>query len=154
MLEQLRCSSQRRGAEVVAQAGRGKADAVKAAGASQVIDRNDNPADVLGAESVDVVADLVAGPSWPNLLDVMKRGGRYITAGAIAGPMVELDVRTLYLKDLTLMGSTFQDKVCFENLISYIEKVRSNRWWLPFPSMRLAKLKRCSLIKILWARLS
>ena len=114
--------AKRRGAEVIAQAGAGKADAVKAAGAVQVIDRNDNPADVLGSESIDVVIDLVAGSSWPNLLDVMKRGGRYITAGAIAGPMVELDVRTLYLKDLTLKGSTFQDKVCFENLISYIEK--------------------------------
>ena len=114
--------AKRRGAEVIAQAGASKAEAVMAAGASRVIDRNDNPAEVLGTEAVDVVVDLVAGPAWPNLLDVMKRGGRYITAGAIAGPIVELDVRTLYLKDLTLMGSTFQDKVCFENLINYIEK--------------------------------
>ena len=64
---------------------------------------------------------MVAGPGWPALLKVLKRGGRYITAGAIAGPMVELDVRTLYLKDLTLFGSTFQDDVIFPNLISYIE---------------------------------
>ena len=63
----------------------------------------------------------MAGPTWPNLLEVMKRGGRYVTAGAIAGPLVELDVRTLYLKDLTLMGSTYQDKICFKNLINYIE---------------------------------
>ncbi len=114
--------AKRRGAEVIAQVGAGKEEAVKAAGASHIIDRNDNVADVLGHDAVDVVVDLVAGPSWPNLLDVLRRGGRYITAGAIAGPIVELDVRTLYLKDLTLMGSTFQDKVCFENLISYIEK--------------------------------
>ena len=107
---------------MIAQAGASKADAVKEAGASRVIDRGDNPTEVLGRDSVDVVVDLVAGSSWPNLLDVMVRGGRYITAGAIAGPIVELDVRTLYLKDLTLMGSTFQDKICFENLISYIEK--------------------------------
>ena len=113
--------AKRRGAEVIAQVSVGKADAVMTAGAGHVIDRNDNPAEVLGMDAVDVVVDLVAGSSWPNLLNVMKRGGRYITAGAIAGPMVELDVRTLYLKDLTLMGSTFQDKICFENLISYIE---------------------------------
>ena len=111
----------RRGAEVIAQAAFSKSEIVMAAGASYVIDRNESPADTLGANSVDVVIDLVAGPTWPNLLEVMKRGGRYVTAGAIAGPLVELDVRTLYLKDLTLMGSTYQDEICFKNLINYIE---------------------------------
>ena len=114
--------ARRRGAEVIAVAGKDKVVAVMAAGASRVIGRNDNPVDLLGKESIDVVVDLVAGSSWPNLINVMKRGGRYISAGAIAGPMVELDIRTLYLKDLTLMGSTFQDKTCFQNLIRYIEQ--------------------------------
>jgi NADPH:quinone reductase-like Zn-dependent oxidoreductase len=86
-----------------------------------VIDRNVDIIATLGNEAVDVVIDLVAGPGWSALLKVLKRGGRYITAGAIAGPMVELDVRTLYLKDLSLFGSTFQDDVIFPNLISYIE---------------------------------
>ncbi len=45
-----------------------------------------------------------------------------MTAGAIAGPLVELDVRSLYLKDLTLIGCTFQDDVVFENLVGYIER--------------------------------
>jgi len=56
------------------------------------------------------------------LLEVLKRGGRYVTAGAIAGPIVELDVRTLYLKDLSFFGCTFQGKEIFESLITYIEK--------------------------------
>ena len=55
-------------------------------------------------------------------IDVLKRGGRYATAGAIAGPLVELDVRTLYLKDLTLIGCTFQEDIVFENLVTYIER--------------------------------
>ena len=73
-------------------------------------------------ESIDVVIDLVAGSDWADLLDVLKRGGRYAAAGAIAGPIVELDIRTLYLKDLTLMGCTVQDSQVFKNLISYIER--------------------------------
>jgi NADPH:quinone reductase-like Zn-dependent oxidoreductase len=64
----------------------------------------------------------VAGPQWPELLDILRRGGRYAVAGAIAGPMVELDVRTLYLKDLTFFGCTFQEDAVFENLVSYIER--------------------------------
>lgn len=71
---------------------------------------------------IDVAVDLVAGPSWAGLLDVLRRGGRYAAAGAIAGPLVELDVRTLYLKDLTLFGCTFQEDAVFANLVSYIER--------------------------------
>ena len=41
---------------------------------------------------------------------------------AVAGPIVELDLRTLYLKDLSLFGCTFQDDVVFENPVSYIER--------------------------------
>lgn len=116
----------RRGAEVLAVAGRGKHDTVRALGAGQVIDRGADLVAVLGSEagtsSVDVVVDLVAGPGWPTLLDVLRPGGRYVSSGAIAGPIVELDVRTLYLKDLTLMGATYQEPGVFENLVGYVER--------------------------------
>jgi len=114
--------AKRRGAHVIAVAGGSKADAVRAVGADQVLDRNADLVAVLGRDSVDVVVDLVAGKAWPNLLDVLRRGGRYATAGAIAGPLVELDVRTLYLKDLTLVGCTFQEDTVFEDLVGYIER--------------------------------
>jgi len=114
--------AKRRGAAVIAIASSIKKDEVLAIGADEVIDRNANLIQVLGRNSIDVVVDLVAGDSWPSLLEVLKRGGRYVTAGAIAGPMVELDVRTLYLKDLTLFGCTFQDDIVFDNLVGYIER--------------------------------
>ncbi len=112
----------RRGARVLAIASSGKAAEVKTLGADTVIDRDIDLEKALHRESVDVVVDLVAGPQWPGLLEVLKRGGRYVTAGAIAGPMVELDVRTLYLKDLSFFGCTFQDDGILPSLISYIEK--------------------------------
>ena len=110
------------GAHVFAVANAAKADTVRAIGADEVVDRAADLVAALGPDSVDVAIDVVAGPSWPRLLDVLRRGGRYATAGAIAGPLVELDVRTLYLKDLTLFGCTFQEDEVFENLISYIER--------------------------------
>ena len=114
--------ARRRGAEVIAVASQAKAEEVMALGADRVIDRSADLVEALGSDSVDVVVDLVAGDAWPRLLDVLRRGGRYVTAGAIAGPLVELDVRTLYLKDLTLIGCTFQEDVVFENLVGYIER--------------------------------
>ena len=113
--------AKRRKAKVIAITARAKADDVKALGADRVIERDSDLVEALGRDSADVVVDLVAGPQWPQLLDVLKRGGRYVTAGAIAGPIVELDIRTLYLKDLSFFGCTFQGREIFENLIAYIE---------------------------------
>jgi len=113
-----------RGAEVIAVASPAKANWVQEHGAQQVIDRNADPVEVLGGESVSVVIDLVAGTVWPRLLDVLRRGGRYATSGAIAGPIVEFDVRTLYLKDLSFFGSTHQDDGVFQGLIEHIEQGR------------------------------
>ena len=114
--------AKRRGATIIAVASEQKITDVKSIGADHVVKREDNLIDILGKECVDVVIDLVAGRKWGELLEVLKIGGRYAAAGAIAGPIVELDVRTLYVKDLTLMGCTFQDGHVFENLISYIER--------------------------------
>ena len=107
---------------MLAVCGQTKAALVRALGADEAIDRRANLLEVISTESVDVVLDVVAGAEWPKLLEVLKRGGRYVTVGAIAGPVVELDVRTLYLKDLTLMGCTYQAPGIFENLIGYIER--------------------------------
>jgi NADPH:quinone reductase-like Zn-dependent oxidoreductase len=114
--------AKRRGAHVVAVAGADKTDAVRALGADDVLPRDTDLLEAVGRESVDVVVDLVAGGQWPSLLGVLRRGGRLACAGAIAGPIVELDLRTLYLKDLALYGCTYQDEQVFHNLVGYIER--------------------------------
>lgn len=111
----------RRGAEVIAVTSAAKAGTVREIGADRVLVREDDPVEILGAESVDVVIDNVAGPAFGTMLQLLKRGGRYVSSGAIAGPVVELDMRQMYLKDITLIGSTAWDEPVFPNLISYIE---------------------------------
>ena len=113
--------AKRRGARVVALTSESKVDEVKALGADEIVLRGESITDKIGTGQLDVVIDLVAGDDWPLFIDALKRGGRYATSGAIAGPIVELDVRTLYLKDLTFFGCTFQDEIVFQNLIKYIE---------------------------------
>ena len=114
--------AKRRGAEVVAVAGATKADAVRSLGADRVVDRDTDLVAEFGENSFDVIVDVVAGPVWAHVTRLLRIGGRYITAGAIAGPIVDLDVRDLYLKDLTLKGSTYQDAEVFPNLVGYIER--------------------------------
>ena len=95
---------------------------LKSLGASQVISRHENIVEVLGKNSVTVVIDIVAGKSWGDFLEVLEPHGRYAVSGAIAGPIVELDIRTLYLKDLSFFGCTELKPEVFRNLIKRIEK--------------------------------
>ena len=110
-----------RGSSVIAVTSPAKSDQLKSLGAESTYARDCDLSKELGNKSVDVVIDLVAGEQWPALLDVLKPFGRYATAGAIAGPLVELDVRTLYLKDLTLFGCTVLSKEVFPKLVNRIE---------------------------------
>jgi NADPH:quinone reductase-like Zn-dependent oxidoreductase len=98
-----------------------KHEQMQALGADRLLDRNEDPVAVLGAQSVTLVVDLVAGDGFPGLITCLKRGGRYATSGAIGGPLVSLDVRDLYLKDLTFVGGTAQAADTMANLVRYIE---------------------------------
>ena len=111
-----------RDATVIAQCAVEKKEEVIQIGADKIVFRNSDLLKEIGRDTVDIVIDLVGGPKWTQLLDILKPGGRYATSGAIAGPIVKLDLRTLYLKDLTLYGCTFQSKEVFRNIIKYIEE--------------------------------
>ena len=103
-----------------------KADAVRAFGADAVVDRSvdDVPGAAVRANGArfDVVADVVGGGDFGGWLDALVRGGRYVTSGAIAGPVVELDLRTMYLHDLELYGATVFEPQVFADLVGYIER--------------------------------
>jgi NADPH:quinone reductase-like Zn-dependent oxidoreductase len=76
----------------------------------------------LGRASVDVVADLVAGEQVPQLLELLRDGGRYVTAGAIAGAMVTLDWRKIYLKHLSILGATMGSQAESLQIVDYVER--------------------------------
>jgi NADPH:quinone reductase-like Zn-dependent oxidoreductase len=111
----------RRGAKVIALAAPAKRDEIIALGADRVVSRDADLLEALGPDSVDVVIDVVAGPSWSRMIDVLRRRGRYAVSGAIAGHRVELDLRTWYLRDLTMFGCTMLDPGVFANIVRYVE---------------------------------
>ncbi|MGB2720723.1 MAG: zinc-binding dehydrogenase [Rhodococcus sp. (in: high G+C Gram-positive bacteria)] len=111
----------RRGARVIGVASRAKHEQLRELGVDEVYGRDADLVDALGTRSVDVVVDNVAADGFGPLLDVLVRGGTYVSSGAIAGPIVALDLRTMYLNDLTLFGCTAWDEDVFPNLVSYIE---------------------------------
>ena len=119
--------ARRRGAETVALCGASKAEAVRALGADHVLPRA--PEDLkaalrtaTGRDEVTVVADVVGGALWPQLIAALARGGRYTCSGAIAGPVVSFDLRTFYLRDLVFTGATVPPPGVFADLVGYIER--------------------------------
>jgi NADPH:quinone reductase-like Zn-dependent oxidoreductase len=110
--------ARRRGARVTAVVSAAKVEALLALGATDVSDRSAPPP----PDSYDVVVDNVAGPSFGAVLSALRRGGRYVSSGAIGGPVVELDMRSMYLRDICLVGCTTWDEPVFPNLVGYIER--------------------------------
>ncbi|RNL85566.1 zinc-binding dehydrogenase [Halostreptopolyspora alba] len=113
-----------RGARVVAVVGAGKEERARELGAVATVSRT-SP-DLAGevarlAGQADVVADVVGGPSFPALLSALGPLGRYVVAGAMAGPIVEADLRTIYLKQIQLIGSSFGTHQDFVDVVRAVD---------------------------------
>lgn len=111
-----------RDARVVALTAPGKAELVREAGAREVVARDADPDAVARAvagaapDGLDAVADVVGGPLLPALLPTVRDGGRWVVAGAVAGPEVGLDLRRLYLHNIALIGSSMHTPAHFARL--------------------------------------
>ena len=108
------------GARVTGIAAAAKAAVLREEGAAEVIAR-DAP---LPQDRYDAVIDLVGGAGVAALIDALRPGGHYAVAGAVAGPMITVDLRRIYLRDITLHGCTYQAPEVFARLI---EMARAGR---------------------------
>lgn len=109
-----------KGAHVTGQASAAKQDAVRSAGADAVLDRNETPE----AGAFTMAIDVVGGAGWSGIIGALAPGGRYAVSGAIAGPIVEADLRTIYLNDLTIYGCTYTPHEVFAELVGLINAGR------------------------------
>lgn len=110
-----------RGADVIAVCSASKADGVREAGATHVVDRaGDVWSDVrrIAPDGVTAVLDVVAGPDVRAGIPVLRPGGRWVVAGALGGHEIDIDVRRLYLHNLSLIGSTMHTRAHFRALMA------------------------------------
>jgi NADPH:quinone reductase-like Zn-dependent oxidoreductase len=110
-----------RGAEVVAVTSSAKAGALRDAGATDVVSRDggDLAEQIAAAAStgLDAVADVAGGPAIEQLMPLLRDDGRWVIAGAVAGPVVSFDLRRLYLHNLRLIGSSMHTREHFAKLV-------------------------------------
>ncbi|WP_331459406.1 zinc-binding dehydrogenase [Saccharothrix sp. NRRL B-16348] len=110
-----------RGAHVLAVTSSAKADLVAEAGASRVVTRDvGDVAEQVRAivpSGLDAVADVAGGPDLAALLPLLRDDGRWVIAGAVAGPVVTFDLRRLYLHNIALIGSSMHTREHFAKLV-------------------------------------
>lgn len=106
-------TAKRHGATVIALAGtEEKRRTSIALGADEALCYRDTPEwhrDVLRltkGRGVDLVVDNVGAATFERSLKSLRRGGRLVTVGNTSGPMVSLDNRLIFSKQLALLGST------------------------------------------------
>ncbi|MER7395273.1 alcohol dehydrogenase family protein [Streptomyces sp. NPDC000151] len=118
-----------RGARIVAVASAAKEERLRSLGVHEFVARESDDVQreierLIGERGAHVAADVVGGPMFDSLLKVLRRGGRYATAGAIAGPVTRIDLRDLIYKDLEMHGITNPTAATFARLVELIETGR------------------------------
>ena len=115
------------GAQVLAlTSGAENARRLRELGAEHVYDRTaeeDWSAAVLrdtGKRGVDVVVENVGGPTWKGSLRSLGKNGRVVLYGATAGPKVEVDLRHVFWKQQSIIGTTMASRREFEEMLAVV----------------------------------
>ncbi len=67
----------------------------------------------------DVIVDSAGREAWPTLLDVIRPGGRLVTFGATTGSAAEVEVRRIFWKQITLLGTTMGTAAEFAAMVEW-----------------------------------
>ena len=87
-----------------------KMDRARELGADHVINHyqqkiSDEVKNLTNKEGVDVVMEHVGQATWDESLRSLKPAGKLVTCGATTGPQVGIDLRFVYSRQLTILGS-------------------------------------------------
>jgi len=70
-----------------------------------------------GKRGVDVVLENVGAATWKGSLRALARGGRLVTCGATSGPIGETDIRVVFWKQVSIIGSTMSSNAEFHDVM-------------------------------------
>jgi NADPH:quinone reductase-like Zn-dependent oxidoreductase len=114
-----------RGARVFAVTSASHVERVRALGADYVYDRMaEDFSKAIWRDTrkrgVDLVFDSVGQELWSGCLRVLTRGGRLVTYGATTGPDARTDVRVVFWKQLSILGTTMSNRSEFREAMQHV----------------------------------
>lgn len=99
------------GARVVAcSSSQSKLKQLAALGADELVDTSASDFgsqvwNLTGRTGADVVVDYLGADTWPQSIRAVRRGGRLVTCGATTGFLAETDLRYVWTRELSILGS-------------------------------------------------
>ena len=117
------------GRVIATTSGEEKAAAARAAGAELAVDyTKEDVGEAVrrhtGKRGVDVVVDSVGEQTWMTSLKAVRRGGRIVTCGATTGPNPPEEIRLIYWKHISILGSTMANDREFRSLMAAVASGR------------------------------
>jgi NADPH:quinone reductase-like Zn-dependent oxidoreductase len=114
------------GARVIATAGTAKLDKARALGADFVLDhyKQDIAKEVkklTDGRGVDIVVDHVGAATWQSSMRCLAKGGKLVVCGATLGPDVNIDLRFLYIRQQSILGSTMGSRGDMFRVLQLVE---------------------------------
>ena len=103
-----------------------RAKGLGADGGVNYVTTEDWPAAAKELGPIDIVVDSV-GSTWQQSLDAVRAGGRVVVFGGTGGAEVTLEVRPIYFRQQTLLGTQLGSPRDFERLLQLME----NASWRP-----------------------
>lgn len=76
------------------------------------------------AGGIDIIIDSAGGDQFPAYLDLVVPGGRIVNFGRTAGSIPTLNTRTLYWKQISILGTTMGTADEFLSMLDFIHKHR------------------------------
>ncbi len=76
--------------------------------------------ELTGRRGVDIVFEHVGEATMPASLRCLARNGRVVTCGATTGPKLEADLRHLFFKNLSILGSTMGSRGELRHLLDLV----------------------------------
>jgi NADPH:quinone reductase-like Zn-dependent oxidoreductase len=73
-----------------------------------------------GRRGVDVVLENVGAATWKDSIRSLAKGGRLVTCGATSGPIGETDIRIVFWKQISIIGSTMANRREFTEVMTQL----------------------------------
>ena len=72
-------------------------------------------------KGVQVIFEHPGEKTWQQSMRLLSKGGRVVTCGATTGPLASFDLRHLFMKQQSILGSTMSDIKSFKSVMQKIE---------------------------------
>jgi NADPH:quinone reductase-like Zn-dependent oxidoreductase len=71
---------------------------------------------------INIIIDSAGGDTISKSIDIVNNGGKIVTFGATTGKVKDFEIRKVFWKQISLLGTTMGSDIDFKNMIDFVSK--------------------------------